>query len=268
VLSFLPPLHYRFSLQRGQKGSDVWALQINLNLLGASLVEDGDFGPATERAVRAYQASQRLSVDGQPGPKTQTQMCLQLLDRYGDDSLPAGLARGVIEGESGYAVGCVNTDAAGGIDCGWTQDRVTTDEYNDARFHRAFCARDAFSALARALHAAAKRYAGKPGARTAKQAWWCGTLSWNWPAAAIHYANADAQSWHYVARWFPSVHAADDGRTVQRFPDGSENREYTMDTTAQWITKYGVSGVGTGAQWADFYVKTKWKYTGDNWPRP
>lgn len=268
MFSFLPPLHYRYALKRGQVGSDVWALQINLNLLGASLVEDGEFGPASEAAVKKYQASRKLVADGIAGNKTQTQMCLDLIPHYEPASLPNGLLRGIIEGESGYAVGCVNTDAAGGIDCGWTQDRVPTAEYNQDRFHRAFRAANAFPALARALQAAAHGYYGKPGAKSAKQAWWCGTLNWNWPAAAMHYANGDVDSWRYISRWYPGLKIGDGGQLVQTFPDGSQDRRYSMSTAAQWILRYGVEGVSNGGDWAAFYVRTKWKYTGTDWPTP
>lgn len=57
-------------LKRGAKGSMVEALQARLNAHGAGITEDGDYGPATERAVRAFQAMMGLSVDGVVGPNT------------------------------------------------------------------------------------------------------------------------------------------------------------------------------------------------------
>ncbi|MCW2904943.1 MAG: N-acetylmuramoyl-L-alanine amidase family 2 [Streptosporangiaceae bacterium] len=51
----------------------VKAVQKRLNALGAKprLAEDGDFGPATEAAVRAYQKRTKgLAVDGVCGPRT------------------------------------------------------------------------------------------------------------------------------------------------------------------------------------------------------
>ena len=57
-------------LKRGSKGSQVKSLQSRLNKLGAKLAEDGDFGPATEFAVKQFQQFWGLLVDGIVGPKT------------------------------------------------------------------------------------------------------------------------------------------------------------------------------------------------------
>lgn len=59
-------------LKRGSKGENVALLQENLNRLGYSCGEaDGKFGPATEAAVRSFQAAYRLTVDGIAGSMTQ-----------------------------------------------------------------------------------------------------------------------------------------------------------------------------------------------------
>jgi hypothetical protein len=59
-------------LERGDSGPEVRKLQQNLNKLGAhpALAVDGDFGPKTETAVKAFQRRWRLAVDGQAGPIT------------------------------------------------------------------------------------------------------------------------------------------------------------------------------------------------------
>jgi hypothetical protein len=54
----------------GSRGSDVRHLQQVLNRNGAHLTVDGDFGPATKRAVIAYQRSHGLTSDGVVGDKT------------------------------------------------------------------------------------------------------------------------------------------------------------------------------------------------------
>src|SRR5690606_24828097 len=57
-------------LRRGSRGSAVRALQTALTAAGYALAADGVFGPATERAVRAFQARHGLFVDGIAGPAT------------------------------------------------------------------------------------------------------------------------------------------------------------------------------------------------------
>jgi len=56
--------------QQGSTGSAVEALQRQLNAHGASLTTDGNFGPLTNTAVRNYQSSHKLGVDGIAGPQT------------------------------------------------------------------------------------------------------------------------------------------------------------------------------------------------------
>lgn len=60
-----------FVLQNGSDCEAVRALQALLNLRGKyGLKTDGDFGPKTETAVKNYQKSRGLSVDGIAGPDT------------------------------------------------------------------------------------------------------------------------------------------------------------------------------------------------------
>jgi hypothetical protein len=54
----------------GARGPAVAAVQLRLLANGHCLQVDGDFGWRTWRAVRAFQVSQRLSVDGIVGPAT------------------------------------------------------------------------------------------------------------------------------------------------------------------------------------------------------
>jgi len=55
---------------QGSSGSAVQALQRQLNAHGASLTVDGVFGPATATAVKNYQSSHNLGVDGIAGLQT------------------------------------------------------------------------------------------------------------------------------------------------------------------------------------------------------
>ena len=57
-------------LKRGGKSDTVGALQALLRGKGHTLEQDGSFGPATEAAVKAYQAANGLAADGSVGPAT------------------------------------------------------------------------------------------------------------------------------------------------------------------------------------------------------
>ncbi len=58
------------NLRRGSRGGTVSALQQILNSLGQRLSVDGDFGGLTESAVRSFQSSRGLTVDGIVGGQT------------------------------------------------------------------------------------------------------------------------------------------------------------------------------------------------------
>lgn len=68
-------LHELLLLKRGTRGATVKKLQQGLGIADA----DGNFGPATETAVRAFQASKGLDEDGEAGPKT-----LALVDGFAE----------------------------------------------------------------------------------------------------------------------------------------------------------------------------------------
>src|SRR3984893_2795274 len=57
-------------LTQGDTGPAVQTLQTRLNVWGATLTVDGNFGPATLAAVKAFQTAQKLTVDGIVGPQT------------------------------------------------------------------------------------------------------------------------------------------------------------------------------------------------------
>lgn len=58
-------------LQRGDVGQEVSRLQAALRSLGYDITVDGKYGYATQQAVKAFQRTQKLSVDGVAGAQTQ-----------------------------------------------------------------------------------------------------------------------------------------------------------------------------------------------------
>ena len=67
------PVGDRPTLRKGDKGAMVSTLQLELKDRGYDLGPcgvDGDFGSATEKAVKAFQKAEGLKVDGIVGPKT------------------------------------------------------------------------------------------------------------------------------------------------------------------------------------------------------
>jgi len=58
------------TLVEGDTGPAVQTLQTRLNVWGAKLTVDADFGAATLAAVKAFQTEEKLTVDGVVGPQT------------------------------------------------------------------------------------------------------------------------------------------------------------------------------------------------------
>ncbi|MGH8159401.1 MAG: peptidoglycan-binding domain-containing protein [Rhodanobacter sp.] len=111
-LNLSPRLQTIETLKEHAKGTEVHNLQSNLATLGYTdakghpLQVDGQFGPATVAAVKAFQADHQLTQDGQFGPKTQQAMQARLQPLNRDDpgllpsisgvsSLPAAAAPGL-----------------------------------------------------------------------------------------------------------------------------------------------------------------------------
>lgn len=58
------------TLRQGSRGATVSQLQQKLKAKGFNVTVDGDFGPKTTAAVRAFQQSRGLGADGVVGPNT------------------------------------------------------------------------------------------------------------------------------------------------------------------------------------------------------
>lgn len=57
-------------VRKNDKGHPVYTLQHLLRARGQTVTVDGEFGPKTDTAVKAFQKSAKLTVDGIVGPKT------------------------------------------------------------------------------------------------------------------------------------------------------------------------------------------------------
>ncbi|WP_188309727.1 peptidoglycan-binding protein [Streptomyces sp. CBMA123] len=62
------------NLTQGEADGCVTQLQLELNLTGAKIAVDGQFGPATGTAVRGFQSSHSLTADGIVGPATKSKL--------------------------------------------------------------------------------------------------------------------------------------------------------------------------------------------------
>ena len=58
------------TIKMGSRGPEVKKLQLILNRKGYPIVDDGDFGPLTDAAVRDFQTKNSLTPDGIVGPMT------------------------------------------------------------------------------------------------------------------------------------------------------------------------------------------------------
>jgi peptidoglycan hydrolase-like protein with peptidoglycan-binding domain len=73
----------------GQSGGNVQAAQYLLRYHGSTITADGQFGPATLAAVKAFQSAHGLGVDGQVGPQTWSALIVQVQTGSNSDAVRA-----------------------------------------------------------------------------------------------------------------------------------------------------------------------------------
>ncbi|MFM2477308.1 N-acetylmuramidase domain-containing protein [Celerinatantimonas sp. MCCC 1A17872] len=69
-------------MKQGDRGANVRHLQQLLKKAGYAIEADGDYGPATEKAVQAFQKSTQLVPDGCAGAKTLAALSGKPTDKY------------------------------------------------------------------------------------------------------------------------------------------------------------------------------------------
>ncbi|MDQ6839361.1 MAG: peptidoglycan-binding protein [Actinomycetota bacterium] len=108
-------------LREGASGADVAELQRSLTASGFDTgPADGAFGPGTTNAVRAFQQSRGLLVDGEVGPGTRAALEGHATEGHTTEGLATGGARPVLrQGANGPAVSELQTKLnAHGVVCG------------------------------------------------------------------------------------------------------------------------------------------------------
>ena len=90
-------------LKNGSSGVDVGMVQTILSALGHPVTADGNFGPTTTRAVRAFQATHSLTADGAVGKSTWDSLVQGYASRF--PALPVAYPGLVIR--QGARGGCV-----------------------------------------------------------------------------------------------------------------------------------------------------------------
>jgi hypothetical protein len=224
-------------IKEGETGWRPYALQVGVDALGQELEPDGNFGPATKRAVIAFQQAHGLVGDGIAGGATQAKILALLGSRVhkGQPDVPDGLMRGFAEGEGANVLAATNWTVVGGVDCGAMQYRVFGPPYSAARLEFAF---DPLAAMVAAATEFLDRYRGfvtgawvrsRPAGSRAEAAKRCAIMAHNWPAAAQQIAsNGACSSPNSLATWVaPGT----------KFPDGAPVR-----TRAEWCAFYAMGG--------------------------
>lgn len=210
-----PAAHYRTTLRRGDRGTDVAALQINL-----AVFTDGVYGAQTTAAVSDVQKQERLLVDGVAGPATQRKLCLRLSQGATDHyKLPKRLLEGCMENESGFAIACYSEHPSDtGFDLGPYQDSIEPGKGSQARYVKAYNAASMALDTGRKYRTQYDLYRRR--GVESDRAWRLAVLYHNWPWAADRLSRGLSVGWDNRAGW---VEQASGGR---------------LHTNGEWITAY------------------------------
>lgn len=237
-MTMLLPRTTPVRFKQGESGTGVWALQKALSKsgVGGSLTIDGEFGPLTERVVKTFQDLVRITADGIAGPTTQSKLGSHLaaLKIPGNDELITvvrSVVKCVIRGESGGKVAAVNWSVPGGVDCGYTQRRIT-EPYTDDKIQRAFDSFYQIGLLKSSLLELYEIFRHRDGTKTNERAMRLAVLNHNYPSAADKISRVGVGGlgayWTTPQDWVKDIGA--------KFPDGAE-----IQTPLEWVQHYSLS---------------------------
>lgn len=258
-MAFEPvPYGYRYVFRKGDRGWDVWAFQLNFPELSA----DGVFGDQTFAVVKKFQEANDLTNDGVAGLLTQRKLSIiRSAAAALAEKLPSKLLTGIMEGESGFAVAaCSPHPSDAGFDLGVYQDSVLPAEKSQATYAASFNIKLQSEEVSAKLRAKKDEFYSWPTLLTHAEAWWCAILLHNWPAAAVQKARGTIDNWKYTSTYFPAKNIPDNGMIVGYNADGTQRRQYSMATRAQWIIDASGHNLETGNEWTKYYVDSKTMY--------
>lgn len=186
TFQLVPSADYRYTLRKGNKGTDIAALQLNLE----GLVIDGDFGVLTEGAVRAFQKHAEINVDGIAGPATQRNVVIKGSQGAATaHRLPPGLLLSIAYSESGCILAAYSEHPSdSGFDLGAYQDSIGPGQGSQTRYRNAFSVTYMAENTGLKVRRAHDRYAMAPAVKSDRRAWELAVLLHNWPAAADNLA--------------------------------------------------------------------------------
>jgi hypothetical protein len=165
-------------LKRGLKHWAVMALQVNLGV-----TVDGDFGAATEHAVKAFQAKHGLKSDGVAGVVTQRRIVAAFsATPNAKHGMPSRLMESIAQNESGFWLAAFAPHPSdGGFDLGAFQQSFPTPGTRATYL----AALEVIGMAERTAAKLAERYAAfVPRLHDRRRAWELAVLSHNWPTAA------------------------------------------------------------------------------------
>lgn len=231
------PAKTTVSIKDDSPAAAVWALQRLLSSLGDPIPEDGVLGEETLAAVRRYQNTRNLYVDGISGPKTQARMARSVIAKADiDEELPNGLLRSLCEGESGNYIAAVNWNVSGGCDCGYVQRRVYMPPTQTA-IKLAFDSLHQFKLLKTRVLSLKAAYRSRPAVHSNERAWRLAVLSHNYPLASDRFSRTEEKDlssyWTTPQKWVIQIGA--------HFADGT-----TVQTPKAWCEFYSLGNAQHG----------------------